>query len=187
MARNKFDVDEELESPFDIRHFKRALKYVGKYKRQVIISMVLSIFAAVIGLLAPLITQRALDVTIPQGNKTELIILSAFLLLTIIISVEFSAVRARIMTKAGQDMIYDIRKDLFEHLQKLSFEYYDTRPHGKILTRVINYVNSVSDLLTNGLITFVLELFNILFIIAFMFIVCWQLALVVLAGMPVFI
>ena len=187
MARNKFDVDEELESPFDIRHFKRALKYVGKYKRQVIISMVLSIFAAVIGLLAPLITQRALDVTIPQGNKTELIILSAFLLLTIIISVEFSAVRARIMTKAGQDMIYDIRKDLFEHLQRLSFEYYDTRPHGKILTRVINYVNSVSDLLTNGLITFVLELFNILFIIAFMFIVCWQLALVVLAGMPVFI
>ncbi|MGN1106883.1 MAG: ABC transporter ATP-binding protein, partial [Huintestinicola sp.] len=187
MARNKFDVDEELETPFDIRHFKRALKYVGKYKKQVIISMVLSIFAAVIGLLAPLITQRALDVTLPEGNKTELFILAVFLLLTIIISVEFSAVRARIMTKAGQDMIYDIRKDLFEHLQKLPFEYYDTRPHGKILTRVINYVNSVSDLLTNGLITFVLELFNILFIIAFMFFVCWQLALVVLAGMPIFI
>ena len=187
MARNKFDVDEELESPFDIRHFKRALKYIGKYKKQVIISMVLSVFAAVIGLLAPLITQRALDVTIPTGNKTELIILSVFLLFTIIISVAFSTIRARIMTKAGQDMIYDIRKDLFEHLQKLPFEYYDTRPHGKILTRVINYVNSVSDLLTNGLITLVLELFNILFIIIFMFFVCWQLALVVLAGMPVFL
>lgn len=187
MARNKFDVDEELESPFDIRHFKRALKYVARYKKQVIISMILSIFAAVIGLFAPLITQRALDVTIPAGNKTELIILSVLLLLSIIISVEFSAVRARIMTKAGQDMVYDIRKDLFEHLQQLPFEYYDTRPHGKILTRVINYVNSVSDLLTNGLITFVLELFNILFIIVFMFIVYWQLALVVLAGMPLFI
>lgn len=187
MARNKFDVDEELESPFDIRHFKRALKYVARYKKQVIISMILSIFAAVIGLFAPLITQRALDVTIPAGNKKELILLAVLLLLSIIISVEFSAVRARIMTKAGQDMVYDIRKDLFEHLQQLPFEYYDTRPHGKILTRVINYVNSVSDLLTNGLITFVLELFNILFIIVFMFIVCWQLALVVLAGMPLFI
>lgn len=187
MARNKFDVDEELESPFDIRHFKRALKYVARYKKQVIISMILSIFAAVIGLFAPLITQRALDVTIPAGDKKELILLAALLLLSIIISVEFSAVRARIMTKAGQDMVYDIRKDLFEHLQQLPFEYYDTRPHGKILTRVINYVNSVSDLLTNGLITFVLELFNILFIIVFMFIVCWQLALVVLAGMPLFI
>lgn len=187
MARNKFDVDEELESPFDIRHFKRALKYVARYKKQVIISMILSIFAAVIGLFAPLITQRALDVTIPAGDKKELILLAVLLLLSIVISVEFSAVRARIMTKAGQDMVYDIRKDLFEHLQQLPFEYYDTRPHGKILTRVINYVNSVSDLLTNGLITFVLELFNILFIIIFMFIVCWQLALVVLAGMPLFI
>ena len=187
MARNKYDVDEELESPFDIRHFKRALKYVARYKKQVIISMILSIFAAVIGLFAPLITQRALDVTIPAGDKKELVILAVLLLLSIIISVEFSAVRARIMTKAGQDMVYDIRKDLFEHLQQLPFEYYDTRPHGKILTRVINYVNSVSDLLTNGLITFVLELFNILFIIVFMFIVCWQLALVVLAGMPLFI
>lgn len=187
MARNRFDVDEELESPFDIRHFKRALVYVSKYKKQVIISMLLSVVAAVIALLAPLITQRALDVTIPGKNVSELIVLSILMLLTIVISVVFSTVRARIMTKAGQDMIYDIRKDLFEHLQKLPFEYYDTRPHGKILTRVINYVNSVSDLLTNGLITFVLEMFNILFIIVFMFIVSWQLALVVIAGLPLFL
>lgn len=187
MARNKYDVDEQLETPFDIRHFKRALVYVGKYKKQVIISMLLSVAAAVISLLAPLITQRALDVTIPAKNKTELIILAVLLLLTIVISVIFSTIRAKIMTVAGQDMIYDIRKDLYEHLQKLPFEYYDTRPHGKILTRVINYVNSVSDLLTNGLITFVLEMFNIIFIIVFMFMVSWQLALVVLAGLPLFL
>ena len=166
MARNKYDVDEQLETPFDIRHFKRALVYVGKYKKQVIISMLLSVAAAVISLLAPLITQRALDITIPEENKAELIILAVLLLLTIVISVIFSTIRAKIMTVAGQDMIYDIRKDLYEHLQKLPFEYYDTRPHGKILTRVINYVNSVSDLLTNGLITFVLEMFNIIFILS---------------------
>lgn len=187
MARNRYDVDEELESPFDIRHFKRALVYVAKYKKQVITAMLLSVAAAVISLLAPLITQRALDVTLPEKNIPELIFLAVLLLLTIVISVVFSTVRAKIMTIAGQDMIYDIRKDLFEHLQKLPFEYYDTRPHGKILTRVINYVNSVSDLLTNGLITFVLEMFNILFIIVFMFMVSWQLALVVLAGLPLFL
>ncbi|MGN1088948.1 MAG: ABC transporter ATP-binding protein, partial [Huintestinicola sp.] len=186
MARNKYDVDEVLETPFDIKHFKRALKYVAKYKKQVIISLILSIFAAVIGLIAPLLTKRALDVTIPAGNKSELLLLVAMLFLTILISVLFSAARSRIMTKAGQDMIYDIRKDLFEHLQKLSFRYYDTRPHGKILTRVINYVNSVSDLLSNGIITFVLEIFNIIFIIVFMFALSWRLALVVLAGFPVF-
>ncbi len=187
MARNKFDVDEQLESPFDIRHFKRALVYAAKYKKQIFSALILSIFAAVISLLAPLITQRALDHAMPEKNKSEIIFLAAMMLLTIVISVIFSAARAKIMTKAGQDMIYDIRKDLFEHLQKLPFEYYDTRPHGKILTRVINYVNSVSDLLTNGIITFVLEMFNLIFIMIFMFFVNARLALVVLAGLPLFL
>ncbi len=187
MARNKYDVDEQLETPFDIRHFKRALVYAAKYKKMIFSSMLLSVAAAVISLQAPLITQRALDSAIPNKDVKELIILSALMLLTIIVSVIFSAIRSRTMTKAGQDMIFDIRKDLFDHLQKLPFEYYDTRPHGKILTRVINYVNSVSDLLTNGLITFVLELFNILFIMIFMFLVNAKLALVVIAGLPLFL
>ncbi len=187
MARNKYDIDETLESPFDIRHFRRALVYAAKYKKQVIISMLLSVAAAVISLIAPLITKRALDVTIPDKNVPELIFLAFLMLMSIVISVIFSAARSRIMTKAGQGMIYDIRKDLFDHLQKLPFEYYDTRPHGKILTRVINYVNSVSDLLTNGIITFVLEMFNLLFITVFMFAVSPRLALVVLAGFPIFL
>ena len=61
------------------------------------------------------------------------------------------------MTKAGQLMIYDIRKDLFAHLQELPFQYYDDRPQGKILVRVVNYVNNVSDMLTNGIINFFLK------------------------------
>ncbi|MGN0666363.1 MAG: ABC transporter ATP-binding protein [Huintestinicola sp.] len=187
MARNKYDIDEELESPFDIRHFKRALIYVSKYKKQVAVAMVLSVFAAVISLLAPMITQYALDNSIPNKNIGEVIILSCLLLLTIIVSVVFSAIRSRIMTKAGQDMICDIRRDLFAHLQKLPFEYYDSRPHGKILARVINYVNSVSDLLTNGLITLVLEMLNIVFIAVFMLIINWRLALVVIGGLPIFV
>ncbi|MGN1136031.1 MAG: ABC transporter ATP-binding protein [Oscillospiraceae bacterium] len=187
MARNKYDIDEELESPFDISHFKRALVYVGKYKKQVAASMVLSVIAAVIALFAPLITQYALDKSIPEKNIPQVILLSALLLLTIVVSVIFSTIRSKIMTKAGQDMICDIRRDLFAHLQKLPFEYYDSRPHGKILARVINYVNSVADLLTNGLITFVLEMFNIIFIVFFMLMLNWKLALVVIAGLPVFV
>jgi ATP-binding cassette subfamily B protein len=88
------------------------------------------------------------------------------------------------MIKVGQNIIYDIRKDLFAHLQKLSFKYYDNRPHGKILVRVVNYVNSVSDMLSNSLINLILETFNLIFIIIFMFIVDVKLSLVVLAGVP---
>ena len=186
MARNKFDVDEELESPFDIRHLKRALKYAAKYKGKIALSLLLSMAAAVIALFAPVITQHAIDVSIPEGNTSEVVWLSVLLLVIIVSSVLMGVVRSRIMTRVGQDIVFDIRADLYAHLQKLSFEYYDTRPHGKILVRVINYINSISDLMTNGIINFVLEILNLLFIGVFMFFVSWQLALVILAGLPVF-
>lgn len=186
MARNKFDIDETLETPFDIRHLKRALIYCGRYKGKIFLSLTLSAVAAIAGLVVPLISQYALDVSIPDGNVPQIIFLGALMLASIFIRVLLSAKRSRIMTKVGQDIVYDIRKDLFEHLQKLPFEYYDTRPHGKILVRVINYINSISDLMSDGIIKFILEIFNLIFIMIFMFFVSWQLALVVICGLPVF-
>ena len=185
MARNKYDIDEVLESPFDIRHLKRAMVYVSRYKWRMILSLSLSAAAVIIGLFAPVITQRAIDNEIPNGNIPGVLFMAALLLLTIAVNIIFSTIRSRIMTKVGQDIIFDIRTDLFEHLQRLSFEYYDSRPHGKILVRIINYINSVSDTLSNGIITFILELFNLIFIAVFMFAMHWRLALVVMAGVPV--
>lgn len=184
MARNKYDVDEQLETPFDIRHLKRAMVYVKKYKWKMIFALSLSAAAVIIGLFSPVITQYAIDNSIPNKNIPELLLMAALLLVTIIVNIIFVTVRSRIMTKVGQDIIFDIRSDLFAHLQKLSFEYYDNRPHGKILVRIINYVNSVSDVLSNGIINFVLELFNLAFIVVFMFAMHWQMALVILAGVP---
>ncbi len=187
MARNKFDIDESLETPFDIKHLKRALKYAGKYRLKIILSLLLSAFSAVIGLLAPVIIQYAVDYSIPSGDIGQIVLLSVTLLLTIVVSFFLGLTRSKIMVRVGQDIVRDIRIDLYKHLQQLSFEYYDTRPHGKILVRVINYVNSISDLMTNGIINFILEIINLVFISIFMFIVSWQLALVVIAGLPVFL
>ena len=184
MARNKYDIDEVLESPFDIKHLKRAMVYVSRYKKRMIISLLLSAAAVIIGLFAPVITQYAIDNTIPDKNIPQLVLMAALLLLTIVINIIFATIRSRIMTKVGQDIIFDIRTDLFEHLQRLSFEYYDSRPHGKILVRIINYINSVSDTLSNGIITFILEIFNLIFIAVFMFMMHWKMALVILAGVP---
>lgn len=187
MARNKFDIDETLETPFDIRHLKRALDYAAKYKGRIIGALILSAFAVVISLIAPLITQYAVDNC--MGGKEDipsLIICAVLFLASIVISTILTRKRAVMMTKVGQDIVYDIRRDLFKHMQDLPFEYYDSRPHGKILVRIVNYINSISDLMTNGIINFVLEIFNLLFIIVFMFFVCWQLALVVLAGLPIY-
>lgn len=186
MARNKYNVDEVLETPFDIKHLKRSFVYMKRHRRKMLAALILSIFAAVSGLLGPIITQYALDSTIPERNIPELLLLVGLLIVTILISVIFSNLRAKIMTVVGQDIIFEIRTDLFKHLQELPFEYYDNRPHGKILIRVVNYVNSVSDMLSNGIINIVLELLNMFFILIFMFFVNVKLALVVLSGVPIF-
>ena len=187
MARNKYDIDETLETPFDFAHFKRAMVYVKRYKWKIILALTLSAISAVVALIAPLLSKEAVDVAIPNGDITYIIILSSAFLVSIVVSVILGNIRQRIMTKAGQLMIYDIRKDLFAHLQELPFQYYDDRPQGKILVRVVNYVNNVSDMLTNGIINFILEIFNLIFITIFMFMVDVRLALVIFAGVPVFI
>ncbi len=186
MARNKYDVDEQLETPFDFTHLKRSFVYIKKYKNKMIASLFISILAAVAGLIGPLITQQALDVTIPSGNVPGLIGLAMLLLGCNILATVLGNIRGRIMTVVGQNIIFDIREDLFAHLQKLPFTYYDDRPHGKILIRVINYVNSVSDMLSNGIINFIMEILNMIFILVFMLIVDVRLSLVAVSGLPLF-
>lgn len=185
MARNTYGEDEVLETPFDFKHLLRASVYIRKYANRMTLALLLSVIAAATGLLSPMIIQRALDVTIPAGDKRGLVMLGVILIATYAVSILFSTIRSRIMNIVGQDIIFDIRTDLFAHLQKLSFQYYDDRPHGKILIRVVNYVNSVSDMLSNGIINVILEVLNMIFIVIFMFMVNVPLSFVVLAGVPV--
>ena len=184
-SRNTYKEDEILEEPFNIKHLLRAWVYVKKHANKMLFALILSALGAVAGLFVPLIQQIALDEAIPNKNTKFLFILAGLMILTYLVSVVFTTIRSRIMTKVGQDIIYDIRRDLFEHLQRLPFQYYDDRPQGKILVRVVNYVNSVSDMLSNGLINVILEIINLLFIVVFMFIVDVKLSLVVLCGVPV--
>ena len=187
MARNKYDIDEQLETPFDFSHLKRSFVYIKKYRGEMIAALLISIGAALAGLAEPFITRHALDVSIPNGNIPELLMLAGLLLLLTVTGVMLSNTRARILTMVGQNVIFDIREDLFAHLQELPFTYYDERPHGKILIRVINYVNSVSDMLSNGIVNFIMEILNMAFILIFMFIIDVRLALVAISGLPLFI
>lgn len=184
MARNKYDIDESLESPFNIQHLKRSLIYVKKYKGMMIKALVFSLFAVICVLFSPFILEEALNVAIPNGDVPYLVLLTVLYALAIGVSIFLNVMRSRITARVGQNIIYDIRQDLFEHLQQLPFSYYDNRPHGKILVRVVQYVNNVSDMLSNGIINFFLEIFNLIFVTIFMFIMDYRLALVILAGLP---
>ncbi len=183
--RNTYREDEVLETPFDFHHLLRASVYIKKYLSKMILALTLSAIGGVTALFGPMLTQKALDEAIPNKDMRMLVTLVVTLLCTYAVSVLFTTIRSRIMVRVGQGIIYDIRKDLFAHLQKLPFQYYDDRPHGKILIRVVNYVNSVSDMLSNGLINVVLEILNLIFIVIFMFLVDVKLSLVVMAGVPV--
>lgn len=183
--RNTYREDEVLETPFDFHHLLRASVYIKKYLGKMILALTLSAIGGITALFGPMLTQKALDEAIPNKDMRMLVTLVVTLLCTYAVSVLFTTIRSRIMVRVGQGIIYDIRKDLFAHLQKLPFQYYDDRPHGKILIRVVNYVNSVSDMLSNGLINVVLEILNLIFIVIFMFLVDVKLSLVVMAGVPV--
>ncbi|MCR5250521.1 MAG: ABC transporter ATP-binding protein/permease [Lachnospiraceae bacterium] len=185
MARNTFREDEQLQEAFNIKHILRASSYIKKYAKLMLTALFLSGLGGAFGYLAPMIIRKALDVAVPNADYRLLFTLAGILVAVYAASVVFNRIRSGLMISASQNIIYDIRKDLFAHLQKLPFAYYDDRPQGKILIRVVNYVNSVSDMLTNGLISIVLESFNLIFITVFMFIVDVQLALVVMCGVPV--
>lgn len=183
--RNTYKEDEVLETPFEFRHLLRALVYVKRYMKKMIFALILSALGGIAALFSPMIMQHALDIAIPADDRPLLYELVVLLVVVYAVSVLFTTIRSRIMVGVSQDIIYDIRKDIFGHLQKLPFQYYDDRPHGKILIRVVNYVNSVSDMLSNGLINVILEIMNLIFIVIFMFCVDVKLSLVVLAGVPV--
>lgn len=185
MARNKYDIDEKLESEFSFKHFKKSMRYVRKYRGKMMLALLFSLMTSFVSLLGPIMTQRVLDVSVPNRDITEVLLIALLYILSIAVIVLLATMRSRIMAKVGQGIIFDMRQDLFDHLQKLPFSYYDDRPHGKILVRVVQYINNVSDMLSNGIITFIMEILNLVLIGAFMFLVDSRLALFVLAGLPV--
>ena len=187
MARNKFDVDETLESPFQLKHLKRALRYISRHRVKMLTALLLSSLSSISALLIPKITQWVLDEAVPAKDTAMLGKMALLFVGIILLGIVFTVIRSRIMAYVSQEIIYDIRKDLFAHLQRLPFSYYDSRPAGKILVRVINYVNSVSDILSNGIINSILEIITLVFIVVFMYSTDPTLATIVIAGLPLFV
>lgn len=187
MARNKFDVDENLETPFNIQHLKRSFVYIKKHIKLLVLALLSSIVGSLASLCGPLLTQDALNNAVPQKDIPHLILCSVLLTLTIVLSIVMMWVRSRIATRVGQEIVFDMRTDLFAHLQELPFSYYDDRPHGKILVRVVQYINNVSNMLSNGLLNFIMEFINLIFIAVFMLIANMKLGLVIIAGLPVLV
>ena len=185
MARNTFDVDETLEKEFNWSHYKRLGAYINPYKKAVFKTLFVIILANLASMLGPYFTKIAIDQVIPQKNLSLLLILGAIFLFSLVIIGWCMRYRIYAITEIGQDILKDMRFSIFEHLQKLPFSYFDSRPHGKILIRVVNYINTLSDLLSNGLINLISDLFNVIITLIFMLFIDVKLTLYSLLLLPV--
>ena len=184
MARNRYDTDEVLEDSFDVRQLKRLAGYVSPYKGKMAGVIVLMLSASALTMMIPIFFQRIMDYYIPEKDMGKVTIASLLTLAVAVYSAVAMRFKIKTMTVIGQNIIHAIRTDIFNHLQELPFSYYDDRPHGKIQVRVVNYVNSLSDLLSNGIVNTVTDLCNLFFIIIFMLLCDARLTLVCLCGLP---
>lgn len=184
MARNRYDTDEVLEDSFDVNQLKRLAGYVSPYKKKMVGVILLMLSSSALTMMIPIFFQRIMDVYIPAKDMHGILLVSFFTFLIACYSAISLRWKIKTMSVIGQDIIHEIRSDIFAHLQELPFSYYDDRPHGKIQVRVVNYVNSLSDLLSNGIVNTITDLCNLFFILIFMLICDVRLTLVCLLGLP---
>lgn len=185
MARNRYDVDEVLDEKFDMNQLKRLSHYIKPHRKKMLIALFFMLSSSFLTNYIPKFVQMEMDVYIPNKDIHGIVGLA---LLTVLISIYLMfclRMKIHMTIQIGQDIIHQIREDIFCHLQELPFRYYDERPHGKIQVRVVNYVNNISDILSNGILNTITDLFNLFFIIGFMLSMSVHLTLVCLCGLPV--
>ena len=183
MARNKYDVDEILEDKFDLNQLKRLSHYVKPYTGQMTFALFLMLSSSALTMLFPTFIMKIMDEYIPAKDINAIIRITVIAVLIILYTCVCIRWKIRITSRIGQNIVHQIRSDLFCHLQELPFSYYDERPHGKIQVRVVNYVNSLSDLLSNGIINTITDMCNLIFILIFS--IHTRLTLICLCGLPI--
>lgn len=182
--------DEALERPFNKAQFIRLLKYMVPYKKNVIIALILMTIATLCSLGSTMLLSRAVD-ALDKGAEANPGAMAS-LLYNVIGMVVLAVVgalctrhRIRLMDTAGRKALATLREDLFKHIQGLSFSFFDSRSPGKILVRVINDVNSLNDLFTNGIVNVLIDCFTLVLLLIIMLCVNWQLTLLALCIIPV--
>lgn len=186
MAVNKYDQDEELNIRVDFSYFSMLKKYVKPHIVTIVITVLMMFVSAYCELLPPYFISVVLDKCLPESNYTLLFTIVGLLVAVSVIVCLFMRIRSIITNKMAMKIIQDIRSDLFAHMQKLPFSFFDSRPHGKILVRVVNYVNSIANLFANGIIDMITNIFKMFVIVGFMFVMDVKFTLICLAGFPVF-
>ena len=187
MAVNATRTDEQVQTVSKRKTLARMFYYLLSYKKQVVAVLTIMLVSVVITLINPLIIQQAIDVYIAgedwHGLK-RLGIVAVLLNLTLVLLVK---IRMYIMAKVSNEVLLTIREELYTHIQTLSFQFFDSRPTGKILARIIGDVNSLKEVLSNSVTTLIPDFITILSVVGIMFVKNWKLAAAALSSLPLMI
>ena len=184
MAVNSFREDEKLEGIGKKETLKRLFAHLIPYKFQVASVLFCMLVTVVISLINPLIIEEAIDVYIARKDMGGLARLAAVTLGINLVFIVMVKVRMYVMARISNQILLDIRQELYEHIQTLSFSFFDSRPTGKILARVIGDVNSLKNVLTNAVTTLIPDFITICGVVVIMVVKDWRLALASLSSIP---
>jgi ATP-binding cassette, subfamily B, multidrug efflux pump len=176
--------EEALGKAYDARLMRRLLHYLRPYRWRVAGAIALLLSAASLELVGPILTRIALDRAIPAGDVPLLLTLTFVFLGALLLSFALEAAQTVLTTWLGQHVMYDLRAEIFAHLQRLPLPYHDRNPVGRTMTRVTSDVEVLNELFSSGVVTIFGDVFTLLLIITAMLVMDWQLALVTLAVMP---
>ena len=179
--RNTFFEDEKIEKKIDIKQLGRTLKYILPYKKILFLVTCMMLIAAVVSLFPPRLLKLIVDEVVINKDYRQLALLGAGLVLLAAVEILSTFVQARCMGKMGLQIISHIRTDIFDRLQKLSFDYFDNRPDGKIVVRVTEYINGLADFFSNYVMMFAIYIVKIVVVTVFMLSLSPMLTLIVFA------
>ncbi|MCR5310660.1 MAG: ABC transporter ATP-binding protein, partial [Lachnospiraceae bacterium] len=184
MSINAIKEDEWVSDKSKSETIRRLLSYLWEYKKKIIVVLFIMIYCVAVSIINPLFMEKAVDDYITPRDFKGLFILIGIAVAVNIVWILLVKLRMHMMAGITNNAVRKIREEVFEHLQTLDFKYFDSRPTGKILSRVISDVNSLSNVLSNLVITLIPDSLLLVGIVVIMLIKDWRLALFAMAGFP---
>lgn len=187
MAVNTYKEDEQQQEVLKTKTLLRLYRYLLSYKKT--IAAVLGIMAVSIGisLMNPLMVEQAIDVYIAGHDMPGLIKLTIAAVCLNLIYIVGVKLRMHLMADISNRSILTIREELYTHIQTLGFQFFDSRPTGKILARIISDINSLKDVMADSVTTLLPDLLTLVGVLIIMFIKNWKLAMAAVLTLPILI
>ncbi|MBN1397010.1 MAG: ABC transporter ATP-binding protein [Bacteroidetes bacterium] len=176
--------EEVLGKAYDARLMHRLIKYLRPYRWHVVLGIILSLLVSSMEAVRPYFTKIAVDINIAQNDKHGLLITVLLFLSVMLVRGILQYANAYLTHWIGQHTIFDLRMEIFRHLQRLSLKFYDKNPIGRLITRLTNDVEVLNDMFSSGIVMVFSDVFTIMGIFYFMFTMNWKLALVTLSVLP---